>query len=309
MRTKLAAAAVDIGTNSILLTIARPDPRGRLLVLDERYVVTRLGRGLGHVGALNEEAISRTLAVLEEFGAAILALGAEARAVGTSALRRAENAEDFIAEATRALGFSIEILSGLEEARLGYRGALSDLDGVEESDEPIVLDPGGGSTEVVTSRGRHAVSLELGAVRLTEAFGLTRPRNAPPSKTALSELKGHVRDAVKELDPAAGRPVVGVGGTATTLAALALGLDKYDSARVHGMRLQLESIRSIHSHLATLGLEDREKIPCLPPGRADIAVAGGVLLEEVLCQLAVDELIVSDRGLRYGLITEIIRTW
>lgn len=309
MRTRLAAAAVDIGTNSTLLTIARLDAQGRLFVLDERYVVTRLGQGLGHGGALQEEAFSRTIAVLEEFGAAIVALGAEARAVGTSALRRAENAEDFLSEAARALGVSVEILSGLEEARIGYKGALNGLEHIDENDDPIVLDPGGGSTEVVSSRGRSAMSLELGAVRLTEAFRLSTPHDDPPSETALVELKAHVRAAVEGLEQADGRPVIAVGGTATTLAALTLGLERYDSVRVHGSRLTLASIRSLNTRLTSLSLKEREKIPCLPPGRADISVAGGVILEELLHHLAVEELTISDRGLRYGLITEIIGAW
>ena len=302
---RLAAAGVDIGTNSVLLTVARPGPGGRLHILDERSVITRLGAGLGQQGALDPVAMERTLTVLEEFGSAVVALDATGRAVGTSALRRAHNADAFLDRAADALGFPVEIVSGVDEARLGYRGALSDLPGVDIDDEPVVVDPGGGSTEVIADRGRRAVSLEVGAVRLTEAF-LPLPENDPPRPAALTELVAHVRRVVAPLEPAHGRPIVGVGGTATTLAAVELGLDHYDPARVHGTALELETMRALVARLSALTIAEREAIPCLPPGRADVAVAGGLLLVELISQLGSDRLTVSDRGLRYALIAEII---
>lgn len=304
-----AAAAIDIGTNSVLLTAARPAPKEGVHILEDRSVITRLGQGLGQEGSLTDEAIERTLAVLEEFGAAILALGATARAVGTSALRRAQNAAFFLEKAEAALGIPVEILTGFDEAKLGYKGALSGLTTLSIDDDPIMIDPGGGSTEVVSARGYSAQSLELGAVRLTEAFGLAPPASDPPPEEALSELSAYIRKKLLLLSPASGKPVVGVGGTATTLSALSLGLERYESSKVHGYELSRKEIRDISARLATLTLAQREKIPCLPPGRADIAVAGGVLLEELLRQLDVDSMTVSDRGLRYGLIDQIIDRW
>jgi exopolyphosphatase / guanosine-5'-triphosphate,3'-diphosphate pyrophosphatase len=301
-----AAAAVDIGTNSLLLTVARPAPGGRLVVLEDRSVITRLGEGLGERGALGEAAMERTLAVLEEFGGAILALGATARAAGTSALRRADNAGGFLARARDALGVEVEVLSGVAEASLGARGALSELPGVTRAQAPIVLDPGGGSTEVIctTAEGgiASAVSLEVGAVRLTEAF----VRSDPPALAELDALAARARAIVAPLAPAAGRPVVAVGGTATTLAALHLGLDRYDGARVHGTRVGRADIAALRARLAALPLAAREAIPCLPRGRADIAVAGAALLEALLDRLGAAELTVSDRGLRFGLIAELL---
>jgi len=307
-RGPFAAAAVDIGTNSLLLTVARPSPGARLLVLEDRSVITRLGEGLGERGALGEAAMERSLAVLEEFGAAILALGATARAVGTSALRRADNARDFLERARGALGVEVEILSGLAEAALGARGALSELPGVAPADSPVVVDPGGGSTEVIYTSAsaegppERALSLEVGAVRLTEAF----VRSDPPAPGELEALSARARAVVAALEPARGRPVVGVGGTATTLAALHLGLDRYDGARVHGTRIGLEAVAALRARLAALPLAAREEIPCLPRGRADVAVAGAVLLEALIDRLGAAELIVSDRGLRYGLLAEIL---
>lgn len=303
-----AAAAVDIGTNSLLLTVARPGPGGRLVVLEDRSVITRLGEGLGERGALGEAAMARTLVVLEEFGRAILALGATARAVGTSALRRADNAEGFLARAREALGtgVSVEVLSGEAEAALGARGALNELPGVTPAQAPVVIDPGGGSTEVIATTPEGGVararSLEVGAVRLTEAF----VRSDPPAPAELDALAARARAVVARLEPAGGRPVVAVGGTATTLAALHLGLDRYDGARVHGARLSRGAAAALRARLAALPLAKRETIPCLPRGRADVAVAGALLLEALLDRLGAAELVVSDRGLRYGLIAEIL---
>jgi exopolyphosphatase/guanosine-5'-triphosphate,3'-diphosphate pyrophosphatase len=300
MTFPLFAAGVDVGTNSVLLTLARRAPRGPE-VLEERCVVTRLGQGLGAEGRLSQEAMDRTVAVLEEFGAAIMACGARARAAGTSALRRATNRDEFLERAQEALRFPLEVLSGPDEARLGYRGAISDLPGVSSEALPLVVDPGGGSTEVFR-HGGQITSLEAGAVRLTEGF----LHHDPPSPAQLEALTRHARAQAASLEPAAGRPVVTVGGTATTLAALSAGLRAYDSRQVHGRRLTLEEIRSLRVRLAALPLVERERIPCLSPGRADIIVAGALLLEVVLTQLAVEETIVSDRGLRYGLIAEIM---
>lgn len=296
-RQPFAAGGVDIGTNSLLLTVARQTSEG-LQVLEERCVVTRLGEGLGQEGQLSREAMDRTLAVLEEYGAALVALGARARAAGTSALRRAGNRAEFLERAKDVLGFELEVLSGADEARLSYRGALSDLTGV---DDPLVVDPGGGSTEVFHGPNLM-VSLEVGAVRLTETF----LHHDPPTAAELDSLADMVRSEAANLAPSAGRTVVAAGGTATTLAALDADLEVYDARQVHGRTLPLSRIRALRERLAGVSLAERERIPGLQPGRADIIVAGALLLEIVLEQLEAEAMTVTDRGLRYGLIAEIL---
>lgn len=299
-RPAIIAAGIDVGTNSALLTVARPGPRG-LHVLEERVVITRLGQGLRQRGRLSPEAMDRTVAVLEEYGRAVTAFGARARAAGTSALRRADNRDELLERAREALGFPLEVLSGDDEARLGYRGALIGLPGIAEGDRPLVIDPGGGSTEVFV-RPDQVVSLEVGAVRLTERF----LEHDPPAAGELEACAGRVRDEAAGLDPAGDRTVVGLGGTVTTLAAVAAGLASYDSDQVHGRKLGLDEIREQRRRLAALTVVERERIPCLPPGRADVIVAGAVLLEGLLERLGAGRVLVSDRGLRYGLIAEIL---
>lgn len=300
-------AGVDVGTNSALLTIARVSADQRLEVLFERAVITRLGEGLGPRGALSDAAMERTLNVLEEFGAALADADAvaevRARAVGTSALRRAVNGAQFLERACSALGLPLEILSGEEEARIGFLGATNELPGLESAADPIMVDPGGGSTEVVDGASLR-VSLEIGAVRLTEAFLHTDP----PTEAELEALAHKVRDVVRGLPRAGHRPLIGVGGTATTLAALDLGLERYDSARVHGHQIELSEMVALRQRLAALPLREREQIPCLPRGRADVAVAGALILEGLLDQLGCERMLVSDRGLRFGLMAELIRS-
>jgi exopolyphosphatase/guanosine-5'-triphosphate,3'-diphosphate pyrophosphatase len=296
-----AVAGVDVGSNSVLMTVARRGPDGRLLVLDERCVITRLGRGLGDGGRLSPEAAAATLAVLEEAGRAALALGAKVRAAGTSALRRATDAESFLARAERALGAPVELLRGEDEARLGWRGALSDLPGVEAACPPILLDPGGGSTEV-TRPPEAPRSFEVGAVRLTEEF----LHHDPPTEPELAAMDRHIDHVLAPLRPARGRLVVAAGGTATTLAAVDLGLVRYDGRAVHGHRVSVERIAALADRLAALPTAERERIPCVAPGRADIAPAGARLLLALLRRLGAAEFVVSDRGLRFGLIEEML---
>jgi len=148
------------------------------------------------------------------------------------------------------------------------------------------------------------VSLEVGAVRLTESF----LHHDPPTERELDELADMVRAEAAQLAPASGRPVVAAGGTPTTLAALDADLQSYDSLEVHGRCLTLTRMRALRERLASLPLFEREQISCLPPGRADIIVAGSRLLEVVLEQLGAEEMTVTDRGLRFGLIVELLET-
>jgi exopolyphosphatase/guanosine-5'-triphosphate,3'-diphosphate pyrophosphatase len=297
----LAYAGIDIGTNSVLLTIARRNSQGHLVVLDERSIITRLGRGLGDEGLLDDAAVEATVAALEEFSCALIATGARARAVGTSALRRATNSGLFVKRSTKVLGVPLEILSGADEARLGYKGALSELSDLPDAPPAVVLDPGGGSTEVITE-GERELSLEVGAVRLTESF----ISHDPPSEVELEKLVEEVRSLLEMHQPPRGHPAVFVGGTATTLAALSLELDFYDGRKVHGARVPKEKIQALRKRLSKLTIAERALIPCLPSGRADIAVAGALLVEELVDWLEVDSIVVSDRGLRFGLIMELL---
>lgn len=320
------AAAIDIGTNSVLLLIA--ERRGDdLTALVERATITRLGQGVDKARELAPEAIDRTLACLARYADDIKAAGVTlVDAVGTSAMRDAKGGESFRARAAEILGVMPRVVSGEEEARLTFNGALTGL--ALPAGPVLVFDVGGGSTEIITGDASgsvgSAVSLDVGSVRLTERHIHSDPagegelmatradvrsslQRSPATITA-SEKSADSEDREDSEGSVADRPrVVGVAGTVTTLAALLLEIAPYDGARVHGSRLARADISALTARLAGLSLQERRALPALDPGRADVIVAGGVLVDEILAWADASELIVSDRGVRWGLAHELLR--
>lgn len=302
----MRVAAIDIGTNSVLLLVAearaaeaagagRPGAAD-LVAIADRATVTRLGEGVDRSRALAPDAVERTLACLERYADEARALGAERiDAVGTSAMRDAAGGEAFRARARAALGVEPRVISGDEEARLTFEGALL---GLPLDGPAAVFDVGGGSTEIITAGGARAVSLDVGSVRLSERH----VREDPPSPVELEAVRATARRALAAA-PALelGERLVGVAGTVTSLAALSLGVAPYDGARVHGARLARAELGRLTRELAALPLAERRRLPALDPKRADVIVAGAVLVEEIVAWARADELIVSDRGVRWGL--------
>lgn len=308
----MRVAAIDIGTNSVLLLVAERRG-GELCPLVERATITRLGQGVDATRTLAPEAVERTLACLARYGDELRALGAERiDAVGTSAMRDAAGGEAFVARARELLGVAPRVISGEEEAELTFVGALTGLS--FPSGPCIVFDIGGGSTEIIvgtTSGGsgqvEAAVSLDVGSVRLTERH----VRSDPPTPAELSAIRADVRAALALAPaPPAGptRPLlVGVAGTVTTVAALIRDVVPYDAAVVHGARVSREEIQSTTARLASLPLAARRQLPAIEPARADVIVAGSLLIEEIMAwagggdEPRTDQMIVSDRGVRWGL--------
>jgi exopolyphosphatase/guanosine-5'-triphosphate,3'-diphosphate pyrophosphatase len=305
----MRVAAIDIGTNSVLLLIAETQADGRLSPIAERATITRLGEGVDRTRVLSEAARARTLACLGEYARELNALApARVAVVGTSAMRDARGGADFAEDAERLLGVRPVVVSGNREAELTFRGALS---GLELEGAVAVVDVGGGSTEIVSGSAatsppsiERAKSLDIGSVRLFERH----VRSDPPSPAELEALRRAV-DSVLAGAPAiaAEAALVGVAGTVTTLAAIAASVDPYDAARIHGARLTLEAIQSVADRLARATLAERKRLPGLDPRRADVIVAGAVIVERVLSWSRKAELVVSDRGVRWGLAEEFAR--
>lgn len=298
-------AAVDIGTNSTLLLIADVDGRSVTRVVD-RAVVTRLGAGVDATRRLAPEAVARTLEVLREYAAELQARGVTAvRAVATSAVRDAANREDFLGPARALLGVEVEALSGEAEARAAFRGALLGLP--FGGDDPVVtFDIGGGSTEVTVGRAgdaapRSARSVDVGAVRLTERH----LRADPPTVTELLALRAAADRALASLGPCPPHhALVGVAGTVTTLAAVHEAVVPYAHERIHGVRLARPVVDLVADRLASLPLAARRAVPGLDPRRADVIVAGAVIVQAVMDWAGVASFVVSDGGVRVGLLTE-----
>jgi len=307
----MRVATIDIGTNTTLLLVAECDSDGTLFPILERATITRLGQGVDRHRRLAPEAIARTVASLDEFAALVTKAGVDRVAVvGTSAMRDAAGGESLRAHVRSSFGVDAQVLSGQEEARLTFRGALSGLSLGHRSTEIAVFDIGGGSTEVVVGQMsgpgpllRFAESFDIGSVRLTERF----VAHDPPSAVELDAIKRFAVDTfrgVPALEP--GATSVGVAGTVTTLAAVGLGLVPYDGARAHGSVLGRGEIRATVDRLAALDLASRRNVPGMEPKRADVIVAGGIVALALLERWNAPALVVSDRGVRWGLAEELV---
>ncbi|HXJ20107.1 MAG TPA: Ppx/GppA family phosphatase [Polyangia bacterium] len=299
----MVLATIDVGTNTTLLLIARVREDGRLEAVDQRAEITRLGRGIGAGGALGAEGIGATLAALRGYADLARAHGARIAAVGTEALRRAPNGPDFLLPAAETLGVPIEVIDGEREAELTFRAVIESFPDARQG-HLIVVDIGGGSTEIVLADGgRHTLarSLPLGSVRLTEQ----NVHNDPIAPGELQAVRAAVASGLAGIDFPPGAALVGVAGTVTSLAAMAESMATYDPERVHGYRLSRAQLAAQIARLAVSRQPDRERMIGLDPRRADVILAGAVILEGIAAAAGATEVRVSDRGIRWGLAREL----
>jgi exopolyphosphatase/guanosine-5'-triphosphate,3'-diphosphate pyrophosphatase len=284
-------AAVDLGTNTTRLLVADVE-HGLVDDVLRAEEITRLGESVDRRRILLPTAIARVRNVLVDYRRAAEELGAErVLAVGTSAVRDADNGEAFLGEVEWSYGFTTRLLSGGEEAELTFRGVASDR---PLGKGTLVVDIGGGSTELVTPDGdaiAWAVSTEAGSVRLTERF----LASDPPTADELEACAAYVRGLLPAIDPTA---AVGVAGTVVTAATIALG----ESTSVHRHRLSLASVRRVLETVASLPLAERSALAGLAPERAPVIVAGIVVLAEILERYGLTEIEVSERDLLHGAV-------
>jgi exopolyphosphatase / guanosine-5'-triphosphate,3'-diphosphate pyrophosphatase len=300
-------AVVDMGTNSTRLLVADVES-GRVRELERRSTVTRLGRGVDTSGQLAAEAIDEVCEALAGYIEAYELLGAErVTAIATSAVRDASNSEMFLAELRERFALDARILDGNEEARLTYLGACAER---PPADKVLVVDIGGGSTELVVGDGPEVgfyASLQVGTVRHSERY----IAHDPPEAGELEELAGDVRTLIGAgLEGAAlaqANEGIGVAGTPTSLAAIDQRLDPYDPELVHGYRLPLEAIQRMCSELAVKPLAERLAVKGLHPGRAPTIVAGVVILIGVMRAFGLDEIEVSEHDILWGAALEAAR--
>ncbi|HEY3818107.1 MAG TPA: Ppx/GppA phosphatase family protein [Polyangiaceae bacterium] len=303
----MRVATIDIGTNTVLLLVAERSENGGLHAVEERATITRLGEGVDRTKVLAPAAIERTLACLDEYAGVVRAASADRVAVvGTSAMRDAGGSETVGAHVRAAFGVDARVVSGDEEARLTFRGALSGLP--FERREVAVFDIGGGSTEVVigspggTPSLSFAKSFDIGSVRLTERH----VRHDPPTTEERDAITHAARKVFELVPPRPGLEVpVGIAGTVTTLAAVSLGLVPYDGARIHGHVLSRADLQAAVDRLAALDLAARRDVAGMEPKRADVIVAGGLIALALVDHWGADALRVSDRGVRWGLAEEL----
>ncbi len=293
-------AAVDLGTNSTRLLVADVDD-GRVDDVVRTTKVTRLGEGVDGRHRLLPLPVTRVRNVLTDFRRTLESLGAKRTlAIATSAVRDAENGEAFLGEVEWSYGFATRLLSGHDEALMMFRGVTAER---RLGDGAVIVDVGGGSTELVAG-GPDGVlwhdSLDIGSVRLTERF----LHSDPPTDAELAECAAAVRALLAERVPdeirRATRSAVGVAGTITSIAALALGLQEYDRDRVHGLRLGARALDEQLRRLAAVPVEERRRLHPLEPDRAPVIVAGAVIAQQTLAFFDLHALEISERDILDG---------
>ncbi len=271
-------AVVDVGSNSVRLMLLADGK-----VLYKRTQITRLGEGLSLTGALQPQAIERTVAQIAAFQEEGVKQGADVYAYATAAVRSANNGAQFVQDVWQRCGVRVDVLSGEEEGRVGLKGSLGDQDGG-------LIDVGGGSSELVIQRNRQVIyqkSLDVGVVRLKDVCGRDRKKL---SAFCAERVQGY-QEAKGTMD---GLSLCAVGGTATTLAAIANGLTAYDGHKVTGTALKKEKIQALTDKLFSLSVEEIATIPCVDEKRAQVLTGGAVWLSTVLDYLEVDAITVSD---------------
>jgi len=298
-------ASIDIGTNSVLLLVAQESRDGRLLSVEQHCEITRLGEGVDASGELQSAATHRTLTAIVDFAERARELGVERlQIVGTSALRDARNGAHFLAQIQQRVGEDVAIISGQREAELVLAGVQTSFGKLPSGS--VVFDVGGGSTELIAmdDAGVALESLDVGAVRLTERF-ITHD---PPTSVELQAVKDAVRISLASLASESiatyRHPplLIGVSGTVTTLYAVENRLARYEASRVDGRTLTRVQVLELVSRLAALCLDKRRKLPGLDPRRADVIIAGALIVTEVMHFVGAQELRVADRGVRWGLL-------
>ena len=309
-------AAIDCGTNSIRLLVAdvtkRDDGTAWLRDVHREMKIVRLGQGVDATGRLHADAIQRTKEALLDYARTMQRKGVEtARMVATSATRDASNRDEFFGMTEEILGAPAEVITGDDEARLSYLGAVADLD--PDEGPFLVTDLGGGSTEFVLGSGTEveaARSMDIGCVRLTERF----IHSDPPSKAEIAEAEAFARAAIKEafevVPVEKAKTWIGVAGTVTTLSALVQGLEVYNSDDIHLSRITLDNVQEITDRILSMTHDERASLGPMHPGRVDVICGGAVVLraiaEELSNRAGIRTLVCSEHDILDGIAFSLV---
>ncbi len=311
-------AAIDCGTNSIRLLVADVPRTGRATDLVRRMEVVRLGQGVDATGRLAPEAIERTRVVLAEYAATARELGAEdVRMVATSATRDAANRADFEQMVLTTLGRLPDVVPGREEAELSFLGATASLEPAAAAHRTaaprapfLVVDIGGGSTEFVLGDPaglRAARSVDIGCVRLTERRLHGDPSSADEVQATVADIRAALALVTEEVPVAEAASLVGLAGSVTTVAALALDLPAYDPDAIHGSRIAAADVRRVSEMLLAMPRAERAALAVMHPGRVDVIGAGALILRVIVDEFGMDEVVVSEHDILDGIALRLAR--
>ncbi|MBV9381267.1 MAG: Ppx/GppA family phosphatase [Streptosporangiaceae bacterium] len=306
-------AAIDCGTNSIRLLVADVDPAaGRLIDVDRRLEIVRLGEGVDAGRRLAPAALDRTIGALRRYADIIASSSAApVRMVATSATRDAENSAEFVARVKEVLGVAPEVVTGDEEARLSFTGATRELAGSPECPPPfLVADIGGGSTEFVlgdASGVRAATSVNVGCVRMTERHLHGDPPSAEEVAAASADIDAALGEASARVPVAEARTLVGLAGSVTTVAGIAMELEAYDAARIHHARVTAAQVHAVTNGLLAQTRAERAAIGLMHPGRVDVIGAGALVLDRIMTRFGFAGVLVSEHDILDGLAWSLVR--
>jgi exopolyphosphatase / guanosine-5'-triphosphate,3'-diphosphate pyrophosphatase len=299
-------AAVDCGTNSLRLLVADVDVNGgEMTDVARRMEIVRLGQGVDRTGRLAPEALARTTGVLRDYADVIAGSAARAvRMVATSATRDASNTADFTRQVKEILGVAPEVLTGREEAALSFTGATAELVGTHDGPF-LVVDIGGGSTEFVLGEAgepaAHALSVDIGCVRMTERHLHGDPPSGDEVVAATADIDAAL-DAVADAVPVRqARTLIGLAGSVTTVAAIAMGLPGYDAARIHHSRVSAAQVYEVTRSLLAQTRAERAAIPVMHPGRVDVIGGGALVLDRIMQRFGFGEVLVSEHDILDGI--------
>lgn len=304
------AAYIDIGTNSVRMMVLEIDA---IACMDatKHMITTRIGRGVDQTRMLSEEAMEDTLEALKAFNELAKEEGAEdIYIIGTSALRDGKNSSVFTEKVKEEIGLNIKIISGDEEARLGFLGVFKGLSSHINSDDYIlVVDIGGGSTELIVGKNgeiEYAVSLDIGAVRLSDKFVTTDPVALTEQQDIADYIRQEIKDALVHIESFDIKAVIGIGGTISTVGSMALEMTTYNRERIHNYYVPLDRIYNINKTLLNQKIEQRKEMAGLQPKRADIIPYGLMILHQVLLKLEIGGISISEydnlEGLHFDLM-------
>ncbi len=301
----MRAAAIDIGTNSIRLLKAEIKDES-LFSGDKSLIMTRIGEGVNESGVLSEAAMERSVDAIVELASEARAWGAQqVFALATSAVRDASNRDDFVARVKAACGLDIEVISGEHEARIGFLGVLA---GVPDPDGRIlIIDVGGGSTELIVGGAdgiEYAKSINVGAVRMTGKHITTDPVSDKELESVKADIAAIAAEAIEDIKRFSIGKAIGIGGTATTLGAMKLEMTHYDRMKIQNSQVTRGEIKTMNKMLAEKTVKERTEIKGLQPKRADIILAGALVIEAILGALRIENLSISDYDNLEGCLME-----
>jgi exopolyphosphatase/guanosine-5'-triphosphate,3'-diphosphate pyrophosphatase len=319
-RVTRRVAAVDCGTNSLRLLVADIDlDRAELTDVARRMEIVRLGQGVDKTGRLAPEALARTTAALREYATIIAGSGASAvRMVATSATRDADNAAEFTRRVKEELGIAPEVLTGTQEAMLSFTGATAELASDDGEGPFLVVDIGGGSTEFVLGRSvaagtgdtepaAGAISVNIGCVRMTERHLHGDPPTGQQIAAATADIDAALETVADAVPAGQARTLIGLAGSVTTVAGIAMGLPAYDAAVIHHARVSAADVHAVTSALLAQTRAVRASLGVMHPGRVDVIGAGALVLDRIMSRFGFGEVLVSEHDILDGIAWSLAR--